>query len=57
MEAYFGQDNEGKDIINNFYLFYVVSNDDKNKCSNQIKLISDSEIFIRTIKEYIPGKC
>ena len=57
MEAYFGQDRNGNDIINNFYLFYVVSNDDKQKCSNQIKLISDSEIFIRTIREYIPGKC
>jgi hypothetical protein len=57
MAAYFGKDTNNKDIIDNFYLFYVVSNDDKSKCSNQIKLISDSEIFIRTIREYIPGKC
>ena len=55
MEAYFGKESDGKtDVINNFYLFYVVSNDDKTKCANQIKLITDSEIFIKTIKEWTP---
>jgi hypothetical protein len=55
MEAYFGKESDGKtDIINNFYLFYIVSNDDNTKCANQIKLISDSEIFIKTIKEWTP---
>lgn len=55
MEAYFGKEADGiTDVINNFYLFYVVSNDNKDKCANQIKLISDSEIFIKTIKEWTP---
>jgi len=55
MEAYFGKEADGiTDVINNFYLFYVVSNDDKAKCANQIKLIADSEIFIKTIKEWTP---
>ncbi len=55
MEAYFGKEADGDtDVINNFYLFYVVSNDNKDKCANQIKLIADSEIFIKTIKEWTP---
>jgi len=55
MEAYFGKEEDDvTDVINNFYLFYVVSNDNKEKCANQIKLISDSEIFIKTIKEWTP---
>ena len=41
-------------IIDNIYLFYVVSNDIKdgvNKCATQIKLISDSKEFIELINK------
>ncbi len=43
-------------VINNFYLFYVVNNENTNKCANQIKLISDSKNFIDAIKSYVPPK-
>jgi hypothetical protein len=57
MEAYFGKEAEGTtDVINNFYLFYVVSNRDYSKCANQIKLISDSDGFIEAIKNYEPSQ-
>jgi hypothetical protein len=49
MEAYFE-----KDVIDNFYLFYVASNE--SNCENQIKLISDSKIFIETINKWEPSK-
>jgi hypothetical protein len=49
LESYF---KEG--IINNYYLFYVVSNNDESKCVNQIKFISDSKNFVDTIKLYKP---
>jgi hypothetical protein len=54
MNAYFDREANGEDVINNFYLFYVVSNSDYTKCANQIKLISDSEGFIKTIQDYKP---
>ena len=54
MNAYFDREDSGEDVINNFYLFYVVSNSDYTKCANQIKLISDSEGFIKTIQDYKP---
>ena len=41
-------------IIDNIYLFYVVSNDDPKKCANQIKLISDSKEFINIINSWVP---
>lgn len=40
-------------VINNFYLFFVVSNMNIGKCANQIKLISDSSSFISSLKEYV----
>jgi len=46
-----------KNIIDNIYLFYVVSNDidtksQVNKCANQIKLIKDSKMFIDIINSW-----
>ena len=53
MKAYFVKnDNEINNVIDNFYLFYVVSN--LKNCKEQIKLISDSEKFINTINNYNP---
>ena len=53
MKAYFIKNDNGKNnVIDNFYLFYVVSN--LKNCKEQIKLISDSEKFINTINNYSP---
>ncbi len=38
--------------IKNFYLFYVVSNDDPLQCDKQIKLISDSKVFLDELNNY-----
>lgn len=38
--------------ITNFYVFYVVSNDDYSKCDKQIKLISDSKVFLDELNKY-----
>jgi hypothetical protein len=38
--------------IKNFYVFYVVSNDDPSKCDKQIKLIADSKIFLDELNRY-----
>ena len=38
--------------IKNFYVFYVVSNDDFFKCDKQIKLIADSKIFLDELNRY-----
>jgi hypothetical protein len=58
MEAYFEIEDQTikppKYVIDNFYLFYVVSNMNEGKCGNQIKLISDSKNFIDIIKSYKP---
>ena len=53
MEAYFNKNSDNTDVINNFYLFYVVSNNNLDKCTNQIKLIADSEEFIKIIKDWV----
>ena len=42
------------EIINNFYVFYVVSNENKNKCEKQIKFIADSYDFLKALKTYNP---
>ena len=39
-------------IINNFYLFYVVSNDNHSQCDKQIKLIEDSKTFLDELNTY-----
>jgi hypothetical protein len=63
MDAYFGDDDEGKPVIDNFYLFYVVQNESlmddgsvnessAGKCANQIKLIYDSRDLIQAIENY-----
>lgn len=59
MEAYFSTFDDStssgpKYVINNFYLFYVVSNNDPGRCANQIKLINDSKNFIDAIQKYVP---
>lgn len=38
--------------IKNFYVFYVVSNDDPSKCDKQIKLIADSKVFLDELNRY-----
>ena len=38
--------------IKNFYLFYVVSNDNETQCDKQIKLINDSKIFLDELNNY-----
>jgi hypothetical protein len=38
--------------IKNFYVFYVVSNDDPEKCDKQIKLIADSKVFLDELNRY-----
>jgi len=38
--------------IKNFYVFYVVSNDDPSKCDKQIKLIADSKVFLDELNKY-----
>jgi len=38
--------------INNFYLFYVVSNNNPEKCDKQIKLINDSKKFLDKLTEF-----
>lgn len=53
MKAYFGKNSEDKNTIDNIFLFYVVNND-KNKCSNQIKFISDSSDFVQIINNHKP---
>ena len=55
MEAYFSALDEKEPLnktIDNFYLFYVVNNENLGKCANQIKLIHDSKEFISSIKNY-----
>jgi hypothetical protein len=54
MKAYFEKEGDDKSnyVINNFYLFYVVSNNKIEKCANQIKLVSDSKNLIDVISEY-----
>ena len=42
------------DIITNFYVFYVVSNMNKDKCEKQIKLIADSKNFLTRLATYDP---
>jgi len=60
MKAYFDTlDSDREDggtnyVINNFYLFFVVSNERTYKCANQIKLVYDSREFIQSIKNYVP---
>lgn len=44
------------EVINNFYVFYVVSNMNKEKCEKQIKLISDSEEFLKRLGNFDPIK-
>jgi hypothetical protein len=54
LQAYFGNE-EGdvsKKIIDNFYLFFVVSNMNEDKCGNQIKLINDSKLFIDVLSNF-----
>lgn len=53
MEAYFGEESDGTDTINNFYLFYVVSNNKLEKCANQINLLNGSKDFIDAINNYV----
>jgi hypothetical protein len=53
MEAYFGEESDGTDTINNFYLFYVVSNNNLEKCANQINLLNGSKDFIDAINNYV----
>ena len=38
--------------IENFYVFYVVSNDNFSKCDKQIKLIADSKIFLDELNRW-----
>jgi len=52
MESYFGTETNNEDTINNFYLFYVVSNNNIGKCANQNALIADSNDFIHAINSY-----
>jgi hypothetical protein len=56
LQAYFGTEDVGeqppKNIIDNFYLFFVVSNNNHDKCGNQIKLINDSKIFIDVLSQF-----
>jgi hypothetical protein len=57
LQAYFGnedvvQGQPPKKIIDNFYLFFVVSNMNQEKCGNQIKLINDSKLFIDVLSDY-----
>jgi hypothetical protein len=57
LQAYFGdedvvQGQPTKKIIDNFYLFFVVSNMNQEKCGNQIKLINDSKLFIDVLSNY-----
>ena len=40
--------------ITNFYVFYVVSNDSKEICDKQIKLIEDSKVFLDQLSNYKP---
>jgi len=44
------------EVMNNFYVFYVVSNMNKEKCDKQIKLISDSEEFLKRLGNFDPIK-
>jgi hypothetical protein len=44
------------EVINNIYLFYVVSNTNFKKCDKQIKLIADSKEFLNTLNMYIKEK-
>jgi len=39
-------------IIENFYVFYVVSNDNQGQCDKQIKLIEDSKSFLDELNTY-----
>jgi hypothetical protein len=41
-------------IINNFYVFYVVSNMNNEKCEKQIKLIADTKEFLERLKNFDP---
>jgi hypothetical protein len=42
-------------VINNYNLFYIVSNNKLEKCANQIKLLSDSGYFIDAIHNFVPN--
>ena len=42
-------------IVNNIYLFYLVSNNDYHKSANQIRLLADAKPLIDAIKNYIPN--
>ena len=42
------------DIMNNFYVFYVVSNENKDKCEKQIKFIADSNDFLNELGNFNP---
>jgi hypothetical protein len=39
--------------ISNLYIFYVVSNNDEDKCDKQIDLIHDSKKFLDEINKYL----
>lgn len=41
-------------IIKNFYVFYVVSNENKDKCEKQIKFIADSNDFLIELGKFNP---
>ena len=42
------------EIIKNFYVFYVVSNENKDKCEKQIKFIADSNDFLIELSKFNP---
>ena len=41
-------------IIQNFFVFYVVSNENKDKCEKQIKFIADSFDFLTELNRFDP---
>jgi hypothetical protein len=52
LAPYFETNGDGNDTINNFYVFYVVSNENKGKCEKQIKLIADSKDFLQALEKF-----
>lgn len=59
LKAYFDKEDtspssstEPTNVIDNFYLFFVVNNETLGKCANQIKLIADSKDFIKSIRDH-----
>jgi hypothetical protein len=58
LKAYFEKEEastsskESANVIDNFYLFFVVNNETIGKCANQIKLIADSKDFIKSIRDH-----